>query len=380
MTWIRRHPFSADAALAVVALAVSVPPVSAISGHNHGLSLALVIVFACPLIWRRRAPFAVLLAMSGLAVVQFVVTPELNVDIAMLVAFYTVAAYELPRRVLAAAIMMETGAVVAAVTVTHTLGVLLLLSGAVAGAGLLGYYARTRRAYLAALVDRADRLEREQDQQAQLAAATERTRIAREVHDIVAHNIAVMIALAEGAAYTAPASTGQAVELMGQVSQTGRSALSDMRRLLGVLREPAQPERTPQPTLDDIEDLLATIRTAGLPVRLTVTGQPYPLPAAAQLALYRMTQEALTNTLKHAPGAAGAQVRLTYLTGEVELEITDAGCPGAVNSPGTGHGIAGMRERAAVFGGKVTAGPRPGGGWRVHTVLPLSWQPAREGR
>jgi signal transduction histidine kinase len=213
-----------------------------------------------------------------------------------------------------------------------------------------------------------------------LAAATERTRIAREVHDIVAHNIAVMIALAEGAAYTAPTSTGQAVELMGQVSETGRSALTDMRRLLGVLREPAQPERTPQPTLDDIEDLLATIRTAGLPVRLTVTGQPYPLPAAAQLALYRMTQEALTNTLKHAPGAAGAQVRLTYLPGEVGLEITDAGCPGAVTSPGTGHGIAGMRERAAVFGGKVTAGPRPGGGWRVHTVLPLSWQPAKEGR
>jgi signal transduction histidine kinase len=380
VAWIRRYPFIADTALALAVLAVSVPPVSAISGKNHGLSFTLVIALVCALAWRRRAPFTVFLAMSGLALVQFAATPELNVDIAMLVAFYTVAAYEPPKRVLIAAIMMEAGAVLAAVTVAHTLGVSLLLSGTVAAAGLLGYYARTRRAYLEALVDRADRLEREQDQQAQLAAAAERTRIAREVHDIVAHNIAVMIALAEGAAYTAPASTGQAVELMGQVSETGRSALTDMRRLLGVLRAPAQPERTPQPTLDDIEDLLATIRTAGLPVRLTVTGQPYPLPAAAQLALYRMTQEALTNTLKHAPGAAGAQVRLTYLPGEVGLEITDAGCPGAVTSSGTGHGIAGMRERAAVFGGKVTAGPRPGGGWRVHTVLPLSWQPAREGR
>ena len=382
--WIRRHPFVTDAALAAFVLWLSVPPISAISGRDHGLSLALVIALVCLLIWRRRAPFAVLLAMTGLALGQFVINKELNVDIALLVAFYTLAAYERPKRVLAAAVMLEAGAVLIVLTVFPTAGLWALLSGLVAAAGFLGYYARTRRAYLAALVDRAERLERERDQQTQLAAAAERARIAREVHDIVAHNIAVMIALAEGAAYTAATSTGQAVSLMGQVSDTGRSALRDMRRLLGVLRESGQPERAPQPTLDDVEDLLATVRAAGLPVRLIVTGQPSPLPAAAQLALYRMIQEALTNTLKHAPSAAAAQVRLGYLPGEVELEVTDAGLPASMATPGTGrsvagHGIAGMRERAAVFGGQVTAGPRPGGGWRVHTVLRLSPVPAREG-
>lgn len=388
VAWIRRHPLIADAALALAMLWVSVPPVSAIAGRHHVLSLALVFVFVCPLIWRRRAPSVVFGAMAALVLVQLAVTPgELNVDIAILVAFYTVAAYEPPKRVLGAALMMEAGAVLLAAIAVHTLGLWVLLSGLVAAAGLLGYYARTRRAYLATLVDRAKRLEHERDQQAQLAAAAERTRIAREMHDIVAHNIAVMIALAEGAAYTAPISTGQAVSLMGQVSETGRSALTDMRRLLGIMRDTAQPERTPQPTLDDIEDLLATVRAAGLPVRLTVTGQPFPLPAAAQLTLYRLIQEALTNTLKHAPGAAGAQVSLTYAPGEMGLEVTDTGCPGAVPAVGTasapsstaGHGIAGMRERAAVFGGKVNAGPRPGGGWRIHTVLRLGEKPVREG-
>ena len=253
-----------------------------------------------------------------------------------------------------------------------------LLSGLVAGTAFLGYYARTRRAYLAGLVDRAERLERERDQQAQLAAAAERVRIAREVHDIVAHNIAVMIALADGAAYTAEASPDQAVSLMGQVSATGRSALTEMRRLLGVLREPAVPGHAPQPSLDDLDELIATVRAAGLPTRLTVTGQPASLPPSAQLALYRTIQEALTNTLKHAPGSV-AQVRLAYRTGEVELEVTDDGRPGAVSAPGSrggGHGIVGMRERAAIFGGQVSAGPRPGGGWRVHTVLRLDPAPA----
>ena len=382
--WIRGHPFITDAALAVVVLGASVPPISAISGHDRGLSLALVIALVCPLIWRRRAPFAVLLTMTGLGLAQLVINKELNVDIALLVAFYTVAAHESPKRLAAAAVVLEAGAVLVALTFRPTLELWALLSGLAAGAGFLGYYARTRRAYLATLVDRAERLERERDQQAQLAAITERTRIAREVHDIVAHNIAVMIALAEGAAYTAQTSTGQAVSLMGQVSATGRSALTDMRRLLGVLREPAQPGRAPQPTLGDVEDLLATVRAAGLPVRLTVTGQPFSLPDAAQLVLYRMIQEALTNTLKHAPGSVGAQVRLTYLPSEVELEITDPGVPGSAAAPGAGrsaagHGIAGMRERAAVFGGQVTAGPRPDGGWRVHTVLRLSPAPAREG-
>jgi signal transduction histidine kinase len=176
-----------------------------------------------------------------------------------------------------------------------------------------------------------------------------------------------MIALADGAAYTAEASPGQAASVMGQVSATGRSALTEMRRLVGVLREPAASGHAPQPGLDDIEELIATVRAAGLPARLTVTGPPFPLPPSAQLALYRITQEALTNTLKHAPGAT-AQVHMTYLPGQVELEVTDDGQPGTVPP--------GMRERAATFGGQVSAGPGPGGGWRVGTVLRLAPAPA----
>jgi signal transduction histidine kinase len=365
-----------------VVLALSVPPVSDIPGRNRGLSLALIIALVLPLVWRRRAPFGVFVLIAGIAVTQFFTTRELNDDLALLVAFYTLAAYQPPRRVIAAAAALEAGAVLVASRVTSSLPVWALLSGFVGAAGFAGYYARTRRAYLRALVDRAERLEREGDQQAQLAAAAERARIAREVHDIVAHNIAVMIALADGAAYTATASPDQAVSLMGQVAATGRSALTEMRRLLGVLREPAAPGHAPQPTLDGVDDLLATVRAAGLPARLTVTGQPFPLPLSAQLALYRMIQEALTNTIKHAPGAT-ADVRLAYLPGAVVLEVTDDGRPGAVPAAGEpagprgpGHGIAGMRERAAVFGGQVSAGPRPGGGWRVRTVLRPGGTPA----
>jgi signal transduction histidine kinase len=376
---IRRHPRLTDATLAVVLLVVSMPPVSTVAGRNQALSLALIVALVTPLVWRRKAPFLVFAIMTGLALVQFVTTKELTDDLAVLVAFYTVAAYQPGRRILLAAVIMAAGAVLVATGARHPLPVWALLSGLVAAAAFLGYYARTRRAYLAALVDRAERLERDRDQQAQLAAAAERVRIAREMHDIVAHNIAVMIALADGAAYTAETSPGQAASVMGQVSATGRSALAEMRRLLGVLRDPATPGPTPQPSLDDVEDLVATIRAAGLPTRLTVTGPPFPLPPSAQLALYRTIQEALTNILKHAPGAT-AHVRLAYRPGEVELEVTDDGGPaaserGAVPEAaprGNGHGLPGMRERAAVFGGQVSAGPRPGGGWQVRTVLPLT--------
>jgi signal transduction histidine kinase len=198
------------------------------------------------------------------------------------------------------------------------------------------------------------------------------------MHDIVAHNIAVMIALADGAAYTIAQDPDQATALISHVSETGRSALTEMRRLLGVLRQPgaAASGNAPQPALTDLDTMIDTVREAGLPVRLTVSGQPFPLPPSAQLALYRIIQEALTNTLKHAD-ATSAQVRLHYRYEEVELEVSDDGRPGSAAAPASsgagsmaaGHGLAGMRERAAVFGGEVSAGPRPEGGWRVHTLL-----------
>ncbi len=383
LLWIRGHSLLADALLAAVIVALSVPPVSAFQGGSRPLSLALTLAVAAPLVWRRRAPLLVFLIITGVALVQWYANQALTDDLALLVAFYTIAAYQQRRHVLAAVVLLEAGAVLVAWPGHHPLWLLAILSSLIAAAGFLGFYVRTRRAYLASLVDRAERLERERDQQAQLAAASERARIARELHDIVAHNIAVMIALADGAAVTAASDLAQAVTLMGEVSATGRSALTEMRRLLGVLREPAEPGHSPQPTLADLDSLLAAVRAVGLPARLNVSGQPFPLPPTAQLALYRMIQEALTNTLKHAPGAT-AEVSLTYRPGEIGLEVTDNGQQGGqldgqpedepdgarlLATGAGGHGLAGMRERAAVFGGQVSAGPRPDGGWRVHTVL-----------
>ena len=386
---MRRHPQVPDALLAAALVAVAVPPVSDIVGPNRVLAVTLIIALALPLVWRRRAPTAVFAVIFALALIQLRWNPgEANDLLPLACAFYTVATLAVRWQVLAGAAALE----VAAALAPNGWGIYSLL---IAFTLLLGYYVRTRRAYVAALVDRAERLERERDQQAQLATAAERARIAREVHDIVAHNIAVMTALADGAAYTAEASPGQGAALMRQVSETGRSALTEMRRLIGVLRDP--PGHSPQPALDDIDDLLAAVRDAGLPVTMTVTGQPPLLPATAQLAIYRIIQEALTNTLKYAPGAT-ARIQLGYEPGRVDLEITDTGRPKAAGpapatandaapgtgfapgmpatGPGGGHGIAGMRERAALFAGHVTAGPAPGGGWRIYATLRPGLGPA----
>jgi signal transduction histidine kinase len=377
--WARRHPLLCDAALAAVLVASALPPISDIVGRDRAVAVTLIIAVAAPLIWRRRAPVAVFVIIFGLVLLQLAVNRrEANDLLPLLCAFYTLASREPGWRVLAAAAALEITAAIS----PPGWGLYTIL---IAFTLLLGYYVRTRRAYITALVDRAERLEHEHDQQAQLTVAAERARIAREVHDIVAHNIAVMTALADGAAYTAEASPGQAGALMEQVSQTGRSALAEMRRLIGVLRDP--PDHSPQPALDDIDELLSTVRAAGLPVTLTVTGSPDQLPATARLAVYRIIQEALTNTLKYAPGAT-ARIGLSYQPGQVDLEITDTGRPlGAGRAPtgpgaghggghGGGHGIAGMRERAALFGGHVTAGPVTGGGWRIQATLRPGTEPA----
>jgi signal transduction histidine kinase len=385
VAWVRRHPRLVDAVLVAALLLLSGPHVAAARGWTLAWSVVLIPALLLPLVWRRRAPFAVFLIIAAAALAQAFTGLPLTGDVALLVAFYTVVAYEPARRILAAAAILEAGSVLAAiryrVPVDH---LVVFISALVTAAGLIGYYVRTRRAFLASLVGRAERLERERDREALLAASAERARIAREMHDIVAHNLAVMIALADGAAYTARADPAQAVAIMGQVSGTGRSALTEMRRLLGVMRQPAAiaagPEHAPQPTLADVDDLLVTVRAAGLPTSLTVSGAPVTLPPSMQLALFRVTQEALTNTLKHA-AATSAQVRLAYRPGEVELEVSDNGQPvaGPAGSPASGsagHGIVGMRERAAVFGGEVLAGPCSGGGWRVRTVLRLDPVPA----
>jgi signal transduction histidine kinase len=252
----------------------------------------------------------------------------------------------------------------------------IFLSGLIAASLGLGLYTGTRRAYLAELRDRADRLERERDQQSALAVAAERTRIAREMHDIVAHHLTVMITLSEAAIAASASSPERATDVMRSVSDTGRRALADTRRLLGVLRQrPGQdPGGTlqPVPDLSQLDALIDQVRSAGLDTVLEIHGQAPDVPAGVQLTVYRLVQEALTNTLKHGGDGARALVRLRYLPGELLVDIEDDGA--GATAPATasvGSGLLGMRERVHAYGGDVEAGPRRPGGWRVSARLGL---------
>jgi signal transduction histidine kinase len=378
---VRRHPRWADGGLAVLLALVNAPALAA-----AGVGVVDWLWFGAvhlPLVWRRRAPVVVFWTVLGLAGAALITSPRAIVqgvypESLALVAIYTVALYR-PRRYLWPAIaVLEVILVVAVWQQEQPWNSLALGTSALAATVLLGVTVGTRRAYLGELEERARRLERERDQQAQLAAATERARIAREMHDIVAHNLAVMIALADGAAFTATVAPDRAADAMQKVSGTGRQALAEMRRLLGLLHDGEPPqgpsELTPQPGLDDLDELVDQVRAAGVRVELTREGTAGVWGPGAGLAVYRIVQEALTNTLKHAGPQASAQVRLRYTTAEVDLEVTDDGGgrpaqPATSGMAALGHGLAGMIERAASYGGQVEAGPCPGTGWRVRARL-----------
>jgi signal transduction histidine kinase len=377
---VRRHPRWADGGLAVLLAGVNAP---ALAAADVGVVEWLWFGAAhLPLVWRRRAPVLVFwtvlgLAGAALAASQPAIVQGVYPESLALVAIYAVARYR-PRRYLWPAIAVLEGILVAVAWQQDQPWTSLALgTSALAATVLLGLTVSTRRAYLAELEERARRLERERDQQAQLAAATERARIARELHDIVAHNLAVMIALADGAAFAATAAPDRAADAMRQVSGTGRQALAEMRRLLGLLRDDQPPqapsELVPQPGLDDLDELVDQVRAAGVRVTLTREGTAGGWGPGAGLAVYRIVQEALTNTLKHAGPQASAQVRLRYTAAGVDLEVTDdgAGRPArpAADTVAGGHGLAGMIERATSYGGEVQAGPCPGTGWRVRVRL-----------
>lgn len=343
------------------------------------LLVLLTLGLSLPLIWRRRAPVAVFAVIAAVAFVQWLVAVRLSADIALLVAMYSVASTRSRLVTIAAAGVLEVGAVLAALRWggSHwSLLVFVLLSGMVAAAAVTGANMGARRRYLVALEDRSARLEVERDQQAQLAAAAERARLAREMHDIIAHNLSVMIALADGARLTRN-DPDRAARAMEQVTVTGRQALGEMRRLLGVLRE-AGPEsesaRQPQPGVDQIGDLVEQMRTTGLRAELRTEGALADLSPGLQLTVYRLVQEALTNTLKHARKARSVDVSIRCGPSRVEVEVADDGLPpreGSAGLPSAGHGIIGMRERAAVYGGTLRAGST-GTGWQVRALFELA--------
>ncbi|MEV0400173.1 histidine kinase [Actinoallomurus sp. NPDC050550] len=371
-----RYPAAVDGSFALALLLVGVPHLLKEPPRQPFLGWGLQIALLVPLIWRRRAPFTAFAVVAALAFVQWLGGVLLSTgDVAVLVALYSVAAHSTLRRLLVAAGIVEIGVAMATdqwAPRGHLGKVFVLLSGMTTAAAVIGLNMRTRRAYLASLEDRAARLEKERDQQAQIVAAEERARIARDVHDIVTHSLSVMVALTDGAAYTLPASPERAADAVSKASEIGRQAIAEMRRVLDVLRQDAPPSaglRSPQPGLGQLDALLTEVRAAGLPVEFVVTGRPPAMASGAELTIYRLVQEALTNVRKHTPPGTTARVRLEYAAAHVEIEITDDGRP-AVGVPSgrqrTGHGIAGMRERVAVYGGLMQAGPLPDGGWRVH--------------
>jgi signal transduction histidine kinase len=238
-------------------------------------------------------------------------------------------------------------------------------------AAFVGGIALHRRELLASLLgERAERAERERELRAREAVADERARIARELHDVVAHDVSVMVVQAQGAARVLEGDQPEVREALAAIEATGREAVDDMRRLLGVLRRSDDElALAPQPSLGQLDSLVAGVREAGLPVELEVVGEPIALPPGVDLSAYRIVQEALTNALKHA-GPARARVVVRYEADAVELEVSDDG-PGVPDTVGTGHGLVGMRERVALYGGDLEAGERREGGWALRARLPL---------
>jgi len=292
--------------------------------------------------------------------------------VALAIALYTVAATMRRAEALAAA-ALAAGVVVLVVAQDGTHNWALAITDAVGFAGavlLVGLYVGTRRAYLAELRDRAQRLERERDASSALAAAEERARIAREMHDSVAHHLTVIVALSDGALRAVTRSPDEACDAIRDVSGTARQALAETRRLLGVLRGGfGQESRQPLPSLADLDDLVARVRAAGLPVRYERTGAAADLPTGVQLAVFRLVQEALTNTMKHAGPRASAAVRLQVSPGEVRVDVEDDGTGGSAEPGAAGGGLTGMRERIKAFGGELDCGPRDPRGWRVTARL-----------
>jgi signal transduction histidine kinase len=256
-------------------------------------------------------------------------------------------------------------------TLNRVLLATVIFSGTALVAWVLGDSMRYRRAYLTSLEDRAARLERERDAQAQIAVAAERARIARELHDVIAHNVSVMVVQADGASYALRSEPERAAQALTAIAHTGRQALAEMRRLLGILRSGKEEAGlAPVPGLDQLRELLDQAREAGMSVSLTLEGTIRPLPEGAELAAYRVVQESLTNTRKHGGLAAAAAVTLRYEPDGLLLQVTDDGLGAAVAADGVGHGLTGMRERVEMYGGTIQAGPLPGGGYQVTARLP----------
>ena len=339
----------------------------------------LLLLLTLPLAVRRRAPAAALLIPVGALVVASALVHHstgvpVEIFIALLVAFYSVGAHCAERA--APFVGGLALATIAAVDLARP-G---FFNGsasprpaawlAFAIAWLVGRDLRRRRQKVANLESRADRLEREREQEAQLAVSEERARIARELHDIVAHGVSVIVAQARAGPHLVD-DPARATRAFQAIESSGREALTELRRLLGILRsDDEQLAIGPQPGLSSLRSLVEQVCASGLPVALKIEGAPVRLPAGIDLAAYRIVQEALTNVVKHS-AATQAEVSIRYQPRELELAVSDNGRGADAGSNGNGHGVIGMRERVALYGGSLDGGPREGGGYSIRARLPL---------
>ena len=376
--WYDAHPVAGDAGLAgMLLLAFALPTdLAAKTDTAAGLAFSCALLACVPL--RRRAPVAVFAAVSALCLVQLVALDRIVAgDVAALIALYTLVAYGPGARLAAVATACTVAGALAAAVRWDTPGdgvSLLEVAASTVGSTLLaatlGAWRGARRAQVATLHERNRLLALERDQQAAAGAASERARIARELHDVVAHSLSVIVVQADGAAAAAEQRPAAAAAALRTIGDTGRDSLGQMRRLLGVLRDRADDDAAlaPQPGTAQLDALVAQVVRAGLPARLSVGGPPRPVAAPVDLTLYRVAQEALTNVLKHAGEVSRVDVVLRYDDAAVELLVRDDGRGGRGAGDGAGHGLAGMRERVDLQDGALAAGPAAGGGFEVHAV------------
>jgi signal transduction histidine kinase len=376
--WTWANPFRFDLILTggFAALFTFISFESGLGGFENFLDLALII----PLAWRRSRPAGSAAVIAALGFVQLMLSETvLPADFLIPLSLYSLSAYG-PRWAVRAGLavafvgMLLAGARYWSVDVAYLplwagfASMMLLASWA------LGTMRRLRKREEDRLVERAHLLEQERAQEVRLAATAERARIAREMHDVVAHSLSVTISQADGGRYAAGSDPEAAVTALETISVTGRQALNDMRALLGVLRQDDDRPLAPQPDADTIPDLVEQIRDGGLDVSLEITGRAQKLPPGPALAAYRIVQESLTNVLKHAGPTTRAWVRLDWLSDALAIEVLDDGRGAGAGLQGIdttgGQGIRGMTERAVLHGGQLKAAPRPGGGFAVQARLP----------
>jgi signal transduction histidine kinase len=369
-------PRLVDGALAV-ALAVGAAVQLLLEGPQRPLSVVSALGTGLPLAWRRGFPVAAHLAQIAFAVLG-ARQPVTIGTLAVFIGLYSVAVYARWRW--AAPVVVVVGGLVLLVVVPASAQTVPSWASVFVGGSaiwLVGKTVRENQARADVLAERAERLERERELTTRLALAAERQRIARELHDVVAHSVSVMVVQAGAARTLLTRQPPRAAEALLAVESGGREALEELRRLLGLLTDAeAEPPLAPQPGLGQLDRLVERVGQAGLPVDVRIAGTPRPLPAGLDLTAYRIVQEALTNALKHAGGAA-CDVLVEFDERELRLEVVDAGgSPGATTDRGAGRGLLGMQERVAAYGGELSAGRRPEGGFAVRARLPLPVGPA----